>query len=78
MMASIDAVAGPKQPGDDRTLDQRRFDAFMDLICGRVQPGQWQAVIVMTLATMDGGDEPAEIPGFGLVSATTRRRRNAA
>jgi hypothetical protein len=74
VMASIDALAGPKQPGDDRTLDQRRFDAFMDLICGRVQPGQWQAVVVVTLETLEGtSDQPAEIPGFGLISAGEAR-----
>ena len=69
VMASLDALAGPKQPGEDRTLSQRRFDALMDLVCGRVQPGQWQALIVVTLATLEGGVEPAEVPGFGLISA---------
>ena len=74
VMASIDALAGPKQPGDSRTLDQRRFDAFMDLICGRSQPGQWQALVVVTLETLDGSsDQPAEIPGFGLISAGEAR-----
>ncbi len=39
ILASIDTLALPKHPGDERTLDQRRFDTLMDLICGRVQPG---------------------------------------
>ncbi|MGZ6804091.1 MAG: DUF222 domain-containing protein [Nocardioidaceae bacterium] len=69
VMASLDALAGPKQPGETRTLDQRRFDAFMDLICGRTQPGQWQAVVVVALETLEGDAQPAEIPGFGLVCA---------
>jgi hypothetical protein len=73
VMASLDALAGPKQPGDHRTLDQRRFDAFMDLICGRTVPGQWQALIVVSLATLEGGTDPAEIPGFGLVCAQETR-----
>jgi hypothetical protein len=74
VMASVDALAGPKQPGDPRTLDQRRFDALMDLICGRALPGQWQALVVVTLATLDGSSqEPAEIPGFGLISAGEAR-----
>ena len=74
VMASIDATAGPKQPGDDRSLDQRRFDTFMDLICGRVQPGQWQAVVVVALETLNGtSEQPAELPGFGLISAAEAR-----
>jgi hypothetical protein len=74
VMASIDANAGPKQPGDDRSLDQRRFDAFMGLICGRAVPGQWQAIVVATLETLDGSSEqPAELPGFGLISAAEAR-----
>ena len=74
VMASIDCLAGPKQPGDLRNLDQRRFDAFMDLICGRVAPGQWQALVVVSLETLTGeSDQPAEIPGFGLINATEAR-----
>ncbi len=73
VLASLDALAGPKQPGDARTLDQRRFDAFMDLISGRIQPGQWQALIVVPLSTLEGGDEPAEVPGLGLISAQEAR-----
>ncbi len=74
VMASIDANAGPKQPGDARNLDQRRFDAFMDLICGRALPGQWQALVVVALETLTGESElPAEIPGLGLISAGEAR-----
>lgn len=73
VMASIDALAGPRQPGDARTLDQRRFDAFMDLICGRAVPKQWQALVVVPLSVLEGGDEPAEVPGFGLISAGEAR-----
>ncbi|MGZ6826270.1 MAG: hypothetical protein ACXVGH_05715, partial [Mycobacteriales bacterium] len=73
VMASIDALAGPRQPGDARTLDQRRFDAFMDLICGRSVPKQWQALVVVPLSALEGGDEPAEVPGFGLISAGEAR-----
>ena len=74
VMASIDCLAGPKQPGDQRTLDQRRFDAFMDLICGRAIPGQWQALVVVALETLTGqSEQPAEIPGFGLIPASEAR-----
>ena len=73
VLASLDALAGPKQPGETRNLDQRRFDAFMDLTCGRAQPGNWQALIVVPLATLEGGDDPAEVPGLGLVCAEEAR-----
>ena len=45
----------------------------MDLVCGRTQPGSWQALVVVSLATLEGGDEPAEIPGLGLISAPEAR-----
>ncbi len=73
ILASIDTLALPKHPGDERSLDQRRFDTLMDLICGRVQPGSWQALVIVSLATLEGGDEPAEIPGLGLISAPEAR-----
>ncbi len=73
ILASIDTLALPKHPGDERTLDQRRFDTLMDLICGRVQPGSWQALVIVSLATLEGGDEPGEIPGLGLISAPEAR-----
>ncbi len=73
ILASIDTLALPKHPGDERTLDQRRFDTLMDLICGRVQPGSWQALVIVSLATLEGGEEPGEIPGLGLISAPEAR-----
>ncbi len=73
ILASIDTLALPKHPGDERTLDQRRFDTLMDLICGRVQPGSWQALVIVSLATLEGADEPGEIPGLGLISAPEAR-----
>ena len=73
VMASIDALAGPRQPGDTRGLQQRRFDALLDLVCGRAVPGQWQALLVVALETLEGGSAPAEIPGLGLVCAEEAR-----
>lgn len=74
LMAAVDTVAGRKEPGDTRTLSQRRFDALMDLVCGRVLPGQWQAVVLVKDSTIRGEDEdPAEIPGLGLITAEEAR-----
>ena len=73
MMTSIDTLAGAKQPGDVRTLSQRRFDAVMDLLCGRTTAAPTQALVVVALSTLLGGDEPAEIPGHGLISAAEAR-----
>ena len=56
LWAAIDAHAGPKQPGDDRTMSQRRFDALLDLVCGRAKATSWQALVVVSLATLEGPD----------------------
>jgi hypothetical protein len=74
MLAAIDAHVAVPTPGDTRTLGQRRYDFVMDLLCGRVQAtAPWQALIVVSLDTLEGGDAPAEIPGLGLVSAEETR-----
>lgn len=73
MMASIDALTWPRQPGDTRTASQRRFDALYDLVCGRILPGQWQAQVLVPLATLEGADQPAEIPGFSTITPTAAR-----
>jgi hypothetical protein len=74
LMAAVDVIAERRQPGDTRTLGQRRVDALMDLVCGRVLPGQWQAIVLVEESTLRGADtDPAEIPGFGLVTAGEAR-----
>ncbi|MCU1601669.1 MAG: hypothetical protein JWO22_2378, partial [Frankiales bacterium] len=76
MLAAIDAQPGVEvpNPGDTRPLGQRRYDFVQDLLCGRVQvTAPWQALIVVSLETLEGGDAPAEIPGLGLVSAEEAR-----
>ena len=74
MLAAIDAHVAVPTPGDARTLGQRRYDFVMDLLCGRVQAtAPWQALIVVSLETLEGGDAPAEIPGLGLVTADEAR-----
>jgi hypothetical protein len=73
LSAALDAHALPRQAGDARSLDQRRFDTLIDLVCGRLVPGNWQAHVLVTLATLEGGNELAEIPGFGLITAGEAR-----
>jgi hypothetical protein len=52
MMAGLDALCLVRQPEDDRTLTQRRFDTLMDLICGRQVPGQWTAYVMVDLTVL--------------------------
>jgi hypothetical protein len=74
MMTSLDALTFPPAPEDTRPVAQRRFDALFDLVCGRVQPTQWQAQVLVYLTTLQGADElPAEIPGFGPIPASQAR-----
>ncbi|MCW2601627.1 MAG: putative endonuclease [Frankiales bacterium] len=74
LMASLDSLIWPKQPGDERLASQRRFDVMMDLVCGRVVPGQWQAQVIVALSTLEGDDSRlAEIPGFGTILPSEAR-----
>ncbi len=80
MMACLDTMsAAPAGPEDDRTLAQRRFDTLHALVCGRVQPEQWQAQVLVALSTLNGEDElPGEIVGLGPVPAEQAREIVAA
>ncbi len=74
MMASLDALTWPPPQGDARTVAQRRFDTLHDLVCGKAQPGQWQALVLVSLATLEGEDElPGEVVGHGPVPAEQAR-----
>jgi hypothetical protein len=79
MMASIDALSWPPAPGDTRSAAERRFDTLRDLVCGTAQPGQWHALVLVGLGTLDGQDElPGEIVGAGPVPAHLARAAAAA
>ncbi|HUR52198.1 MAG TPA: hypothetical protein VMZ11_08755, partial [Mycobacteriales bacterium] len=74
MFASLDALSFPPAPEDARPVEARRFDALYELVCGRARPGQWQAQVLVGMATVQGGDElPAEIPGLGPIPARQAR-----
>ncbi len=70
-------------PGDDRDLDQRRADALVDLCASAladpdapVQQGRRPHIqVTMTLHTLLGlDDEPAELAGYGPITAHNARR----
>lgn len=76
MRAAINAglASAPADPNDSRTKDQREFDMLVDLVCGKVERGNWQVQVIVPYSTAAGGDlELAEIPGFGAVLPSTAR-----
>jgi hypothetical protein len=74
MMACLDTMSDPCEPGDERGVKQRRFDTLHDLVCGRQQPSQWQAQLLITLGSAEGEDElPAEVVGLGSITAAEGR-----
>jgi hypothetical protein len=74
MMASLDAVCRTAEPDDPRTPAQRRFDTLQALVCGEIQPGNWQVHVLTALTTLRGEDElPGEVVGHGPVPAEQAR-----
>jgi hypothetical protein len=80
-MAHVDRLArAAGTAGDDRTIDQRRVDVFLDLLEGRaVDDGRvvrhGGVDIRVGLETLVGrSEEPGEIPGWGPVIADVARR----
>ena len=77
--AYIEALARTTVPGDGRTIDQRRADVFLDLLCGIPTTGTAPARGTVDI-TIDFGalaelaDDPAQIPGFGPVIADIARQ----
>ncbi|MDX6265307.1 MAG: hypothetical protein QOD70_47 [Frankiales bacterium] len=72
-LAGLDALCLPRAPEDTRSIVQRRFDALLGLITGQVTAVGAHVQLLMSLATLEGGDEAAEIPGLGLITATEAR-----
>jgi len=75
--ARINAFAlSAKADGDERTMPQIRADVFADLIAGdedttsSVRP---TVFVTMTAETAIGSDEPAELNGFGQITAHVAR-----
>jgi hypothetical protein len=80
IMARVAAVAGRPAPGDERTCDQRRADAFVALLTGSdgcpvpsKQGRNLSVGVLIDYATLLGAAErPGEL-GSGPISATTAR-----
>ncbi len=79
--AELNKIAAVKDPGDERTVDQRRADALVELAlnpAGPVQAGGAGAPVVnvtVGLATLLGdNDQPAELDGYGPIPASMARR----
>jgi hypothetical protein len=57
-------------PGDTRTADQRRADAFIDLILGEATGPAAQVNVIVPMSSLLGLDqEPAELAGYGPIPA---------
>ncbi|MFL6179607.1 MAG: DUF222 domain-containing protein [Actinomycetes bacterium] len=67
---TANAVAMSSGSDDARTMDQRRSDAFVDLVNGRAQPPRVNISVVVTAETMmDAECEPGWVSGVGPVTA---------
>jgi hypothetical protein len=85
-IAAVDALARNRQPGDDRTADQRRADAAVQLAlntlhgdCGGqlprehgMRPAVQVTVALSTLLRLD--EQPGDLDGTGAIPATVARR----
>lgn len=70
----VTALAGEAPRDDTRTADQRRADAFADLLLGVPQRRHAHVNLTMPVGTALGSDEPAELTGYGPIDADTARR----
>jgi hypothetical protein len=79
----LDSLATVKTPGETRTLDQRRADCLVDVFARVLgdpdlpeQHGQRPAIhVTVAASTLLGCDEqPAELGGYGPITAEAARR----
>ena len=71
---TLNALAQAAASGDARTVDQRRADALMDLLCGRADPPQVQVQVVVPVETLTGdADTPGWVLGLGPITAGEAR-----
>ena len=77
------ALPGTDAAGRHVALDDRRVDVLVDMIlnptrvrdCTHTDQSRWRTDLVITAATAAGRDEgPADLVGYGMVTATTARR----
>lgn len=62
-------------PDEHRTLEQRRADSLIDLLCGREAPPHVTVQVTVDAETLRGtGSQPAELAGYGPITAGAARR----
>jgi hypothetical protein len=72
---TVNAVAHTMDHADTRTMDQKRSDAFVDLVIGRAEPPQVNLNVVVPVETMTGASNaPATMNGVGPITAVQARR----
>lgn len=68
---TVNSLAHACASDDARTMDQRRADAFMDLICGRADPPQVTVQVVVPIDTLLAESaEPGNVAGVGPITAS--------
>jgi Domain of unknown function (DUF222) len=75
----LDAYARAMNPTDGRSLDQRRADAFIDLILGRTSTSGATPIaevhVTVAASTLLGLDnQPGELAGYGPITADVARQ----
>jgi hypothetical protein len=70
----LTALARDAASNDTRTVDQRRADAFVDLLLGTPAQREVRVNLTVPIDTALGGDSPAELAGYGPIDADTARR----
>jgi hypothetical protein len=62
-------------PGDERTADQRRADALVDLVLGESSGPSAQVQVTVPMSSLAGLDQqPGELAGYGPIPAEVARR----
>jgi hypothetical protein len=70
----LDQVAREVGSKDERTMDQRRADALVELITGEVDPPPTQLHVVVPADVLNGeSDAPAWVPGVGPITSSEAR-----
>src|SRR4051812_24546633 len=70
----LDVVARNADSDDQRTTDQRRADALIDLVTGHAPPPRVDVQVVVPSSTLLGTDDaPAWLPGVGAITAIEAR-----
>jgi hypothetical protein len=73
---TVNAVAHSFDHADPRTMDQKRSDAFVDLVIGRAEPPRVNLNVVVPIESMVGASQnPATLQGVGPITTSQGRRQ---